>query len=581
MNSNYFNKMIHDFYHAPAFTKVFLVGFFICFLTEGTGVISKNVVFSLFLLFPLVLFLFSLRIKKGLLVKNIWILPGSFIYLLYLFYLTNFSLNRQISFEFIIFLFSLFLLFVIVMQQWREVEKSFLWSLLGLGVLLSLYSFILSLGQSSALFYLYPHYGYQYVYMLFGSNHLGEFLVFPMLISFSWYIQRKQNFFLLLFIFFLPFFLFSYSRTAYLGFFFGFILLWHNYKNELFGLQKKLVIGSIIGVILFFLLISSHMLSSEFAGRKVNKKSVIETRETYLLQGLKGFLTYRYYGVGVHNFEYVSRMFTETPGGWTTSSHNIFFDVLVETGTVSFVFFVIFAVLLLRTIKKNHLNIFAVLLFSWFVMAQFDYLHKLYSYLLLFPLFLAGLVCHSAGKSPSWRTTDRISVTISILLSIFLSLFLILYITSGVLLQQGEYTRSRTIYPLQRQAYKNEIMTKNESRQDQRALLTTYTHLYPGESFGFLKIGKIYEKEGNISKTIENYEKSFWLDPFQNLSMVQTIYNMKLKHEGKRNAKKFADTVFIRLQNDTGDRPLRNEYWLFSNKFCQKVYDLHCPYTLQ
>jgi len=595
-------NLFQDLLGMNAFIKIFVFGFFICFIAEGIGIIPKNITFSLFLLFAFCLLvprsfsevgsLIALR-SKTFFVSNTWIFIGAFVYLLYLFYISGFSLNRQVSFEFIVFLFSLFLLFVVISRQWEAIEQPFLYSLLGLGVVFCIYSLLLPIALSNNLFQFYPQSGYQYVYSLFGNhNHLGDFLVFSLLISFNFYIQQKKKIFLGLFLFYFVFFLFSYSRSAYMGFFVGFLLLCISYRHELANRQKKLLTGFVVGFIFFFLLLSSNVLQSstfrsfyEMMHIIPSQKSVIEIRKEYVLQGLKGFLTYRYYGVGLSNFEYVSKMFSEMPGGWTASSHNIFMDVLVETGTLSFVVFVIFTILLLKTIKKYHTSIFAVLLLSWFVMAQFDYIHQMYSYLLLFPLFLVGMLYshrHSGERSDSRinlviaseaKQSLRQSRMIIISLCLFLFIFLVMYILSNIFLYQGNYKLSRAIYPLQKAAYEPELHKKE--------VLDKYVQLFPGEYTGFYNLGKLYDKEGIMPKAIENYEKAFWLDPFRDLPMAEKIYNFKLKYEDSKSAKRFADKVFTRLNNDTEKQVLGYDYWLFINKFCQKVYNLHCPYTLQ
>ncbi len=578
-------NLFQDLVRMNVFTKVFVLGLVICFLAEGIGIVPKNVLLPLFLAFSLCLLvprsfsevgsLFSLKSKSSFSGKNMWIFIGVLFYVLYLLYISSFSLNRQISFELLVYLFSLLLLFIVALKHWGEIEKPFLYSILGLGIFFCIYSVFLPFALSNNLFQFYPQSGYQYVYSLFGNhNHLGDFLVFPLLISFYLSIKQKKKVLLSLFFLYLFFFLFSYSRSAYIGFFIGFVLLCFNYRQEFLKKQRKFVIGFILGMILFFFLLSSNTLRQnnfmyELMHIIPSQKSVVETREEYVLQGLKGFLTYRYYGVGLSNFEYGSRMFTERPGGWTASSHNIFMDVLVETGTFSFVIFVLFVILLLKTMKKNHMSIFAVLLLSWFVMVQFDYIHRMYSYLFLFPLFLVGLLYSSRQQHQQIVMLNSFQH----LISFFLCIFLIIYITSGILLHQENYKLSRKLYPLQIQAYTLDL--------GQKEVVDAYTQLFPGEYLGFYQLGKRYEREGDMRVAIENYEKSFWLEPFRDLPMAGKIYDIKLRYQDEKSAKRFADKLFIRLNNDTEEQVLGYNYWLFVNKFCQKVYNLHCPYTLQ
>lgn len=585
MNSNYLSNIIpskgKNLMSISIFAQLFLCSFFICVFAEGTGILPRFFLLPIFVIFPLILLPFYSKNQWVYGKKNVFILLGSFIYLVYLLYICLFSFNRQVSFEFVVFLFSLFLLFLVVRQKWMEIQQPLLYSILGLGILFCLYSLLVPITLHYNLFYLYPENGYQYIYSLFGSHsHLGDFLVFPLLISFYFYIQQKRKWWLLLFSFYFSFFLFSYSRTAYIGFFIGFILMCWNFRQEISKKQKKIALSLLIGSIMFFPLIATNTLQQ----RNFNsifeifhiipvQKSVIETREGYVLQGVKGFLTYRYYGTGLGNFGYISKMFVEVPGQETASSHNVFMDVLVETGTVSFVFFIFFTVLLLRAIKKNHSSIFAVLLLSWFIMIQFDYLHQMYSYLTLFPLFLTGLLYQERYPKKISNGSEIIIRSEVIITCMFLLSFLAIYFASTILLFQKKYEFSRTIYPLQRPAYENDLDKKN--------LLETYIRLFPGEYTGWFFLAKTYEKEGTLIKAIENYEKGFWLDPFQNLLMAERIYDLKVKYQNKKEAKQFADKLFIRLNNDSDNEIFGYKYWLFMNKFCQKVYDLRCVYSLK
>ena len=206
-------------------------------------------------------------------------------------------------------------------------------------------------------------------------------------------------------------------------------------------------------------------------------------------------------------------------------------------------------------------------------MVQFDYLHRMYSYLLLFPLFLLGV---SLGIKEEKKVTN-LSLT-TIFLCIYLSFFLLIYSGSWMLLQAKQYELSRLVYPLQKEAYRSEIGGKTASLEVKKNLSHRYSVLFSGEYLGFYELGKIYEKEGNVQKAIINYEESFWLDPFRDVSMAERIYNLKRKYPGNGSPKWFADKLFVKLNNDTGRKVLSYNQWVFINTFCQRVYKLHCIY---
>jgi O-antigen ligase len=561
-------------------TNLLILGFLICFIVEGIGIIPSNFVFSFFLVFSIASFFILVKSKEDFSIQYNWITLGSLLYLLYLFYISLFSLNRQNSFEFTVYITSLFLLFFIFRQKWKEVEKYFFYIFLSLGSIFCLYSFLLPFTLNNNIFFFYPKSGYQYVYSLFGSNHLGEFLVFPILLCAHYYLHNKRNWVLPLAVFYFIFFLFSYSRAGYIGLLIGGALLGINSWSTITKKGKTIFFTILIFIILFIFFTSITIPLSKnlfFLAQYVPNfdKSTIDIREAYFLQALEGFLTHRYLGVGLGNFEYVSKMFSKTPGMWTTSSHNIFLDVLVETGTVGFLGFVYFALILLRAIRKYHTSIYAVLLLSWFTMLQFDYLGTMYSYLLLFPLFLVGLLSTNKTVNKKIINSRKFGIPVFILLAVFISI----YIISGYFLNKKEYKLSREIYSLQTDAYKGEF--KQGTILERKKILITYVQLFPGDYWGFQQQGRIYEQEGNMNLATKSYETSFWLDPFRDLGMGERIYNLKMSYEGKKSAKRFADKLFKKLNNDSEDQAFSYQYWVFINKFCQRVYNFHCPYTLE
>lgn len=573
-----FLKIFHTckyfFKQEPLYSKVCLIGFTLCFIVEGLGLLPRNITFACFILFVLSMGYVSLRLNSNKFVGNVWVFIGVLVYIVYLLFISLFSLNRQISFEWIVFFLMLFFLFWSLQQQWSKIEKLFLYSLLGLGVFFCMYASALKLFPLLFL-YVRPHSGYQYVYSLFGShNHLGDFLVFPLIISFYYYIKEKKQIFLWLFISFIPFFLFSYSRSAYISFIIGFILLFYTFQKQVIKQHVSIVSSTLIISILFFFLTSNALLNSKSQGIAgflgLSQKSFVEDREGYILQGLKGFLEHRYYGIGPGNFEYISKQFVEIPHAWTSSSHNIFMDVLVETGTVGFVIFVFFVIVLLKTVKKNSTSIYTVLLLSWFAMVQLDYLHLLYSYLLLFPFFLVGLLDSAKPIPRSFAVRHEEGGKLFIFsFCILITFFLIMYAISGVLLYQGNYALSKTIYPLQKEAYKGNFDVR------------VYTTFFPGEYLGWYKSAKQSEREKKMQEAIILYEKSFWIEPYRDIMLARKIYDLKVNYQSENEAKRFADKLFRQMHNESGEKVLHYEYWLPVNKLCQKVYYLHCPYTLE
>lgn len=270
------------------------------------------------------------------------------------------------------------------------------------GVLLSLYSLMINLLNIS---YLIPKDGYQLVFSRFGShNHLGDFLVLPMLVCLYSVVKDNKWRYIGLFIFFFPFFIFSYSRSAYLSFFLvGSIFLanafWKSKHKKNLILPGISFLAAISLVMLFFIatvfeskyspvLNQVHQTLVENFGLKF--KHFGANRPEYWHSAIESIKEKPFFGVGPGNFVYASEKYSRIPGYRTHSSHNIFLDVFSEYGILALLCFMAIIVLVAKSALKNP-SLYSLLFFALLVNFQTDYIFRIFSFALLFFL-LMGII---------------------------------------------------------------------------------------------------------------------------------------------------------------------------------------------
>ena len=309
-----------------------------------------------------------------------------------------FSVNRENSVYF--FLQYVVLSGVFLFGFYREkLLQSFLEiSLVVAGLILCLLSGIYNLG------FLVGNSGYQLVFSRYGShNHLGDFLVLPLLIcTYNIFYKKRLYLSLILLIVFLSFFLLSYSRSAYLAFGVGclFFLVKFVWK-----LRKKFTYTLKVGLISILLLVMLFFLATVFEARnypvlgQVNYlltdnlglkfKSFTAKRFEYVKISFISIENNFWFGVGPGNFSSAASTYFSGIQS-TDSSHNIFLDILVENGVFAFIFFLLLIFFAVKKAVENP-SVYSLLLVALLVNFQTDYTFRISTMMLLFFL-LMGLV---------------------------------------------------------------------------------------------------------------------------------------------------------------------------------------------
>ncbi len=274
---------------------------------------------------------------------------------------------------------------------------------LALGVFFSIYSTFLA-SFASKMRLLIPKTGYQFVSSRYGShNHLGDFLVLPLIACFYFLLNKKysgkSNFvYLMLTLFFVPFFLFSYSRSAYAALILASVLMVFDFaKNKTLKISKIAIIAlilmiSIAGLFLFSIGKTPDKSFLSQINRQLTKrnelsyKSVWGERNEYLSQAIYSIRDYPVLGVGPGNFGYSSRKYMEKKRELTESAHNIFFDTFVENGIPATILFIL---IIAELLIKSRKNVYLYMAIGALINFQTDYTYRIYTFVLLFFVLLA------------------------------------------------------------------------------------------------------------------------------------------------------------------------------------------------
>jgi len=376
--------------------------FFLLLAAEGLGVqFGREITYFLILFASAILFVHMFFAKKKIVFpKTLSIL--FIIFLIFSFISTAFGVNFQKSIEYSFFLVSLFAVFLLSYNFSSSLEKPLTILIFTLSFLFSIYYLLLNFHLLNLFI---PQNGYQFVFPFFSShNHLGDFLVVPIVICLFYLYNRKNT---------LPntcylilatcFTVFAFSRSAYFSIAVCALFLHLDFiiKNQtrVYKLIFRLFILVFIFSSLFFLLATTKQAEKQPISSSVNKylvekegldkyKELSASRPEYFREAFLSIQKHPILGIGPNNFLYVSRLYSKNPSQTTETTHNIFLEVLVGQGILGFLPFAGLILLILVKSQKNALY-FAML--AMLINFQTDYTYQIYSFLLLF-FALAGTI---------------------------------------------------------------------------------------------------------------------------------------------------------------------------------------------
>ncbi len=559
------------------------------FLMEGLGFFSgRELALIIILMMPFFIYFNNLIERKKIVVPE----KITILFIVFLFFSavsTLLAVNKQRSFEYLLYHIALFLIFVYTYNFKKELTKLVINLIFLLSGIFLFYSIVIKLLPNFA--FLIPTRGYQYVYPFYKThNPLGEFLLIVLTMSLFFSLWWKIYF--LLFFTFLPAFLFSYSRAAYLSLtvvigLMAFYIIRTKSNKKLF--YSFLLMGGVMVVSLFLffvvvnynrkMLVISRIREIMVSNYDLGEKTFFSWRDEYFKQAGKAILEKPFFGFGPYNFIYASIKHASIPRVFGETSENIFLETLAENGIFAGMTFILIIIFLIKSVfgslfnKKNLFSKGLVFVFlSMFVIFQVSSVQRFYSYLLLFYI-IAALIYEEEERCHSAR--------FFYLLPIVLFLVANLIVTSSILMKTGHYQQAFCLYPLNKKVYPV-IIAANLFKQKTKAnmYLKLYGEFFSGDPNILFDIGKIYEEQKELEKAIFYYTKAYQANKFLDFNSAKHIYNLKKKIEGVGQAKEF----YVDYLKNFAEA--KNTYFItFEEKkkmldFCWEIKGILCPKTL-
>jgi len=486
--------------------------------------------FYLALIFPIFLFLIA-KIKN----KKIFLPKISLFYILFFVFSglsMIFAIDKETAFEFLLIYISAFLIFIFSFNYQDELKKSFSKFIIFLCVFASILFLINNIfhlnwfSNGASLFYT----GYYH-------NEIASLLTLGIIINLVDYP--------LLLILFLPVFLFSYSRSAYLSLIItGLALFFKDKRNFLLKISLFLLI-------IFFLFTTSKNIIF------TKNKKIFGSRDIYFSYALSSIKEKPWFGAGPGNFYFAALKRQIYYNENTTTAHNIILDILAENGVIAGGCFLLFLFFAFKKVKKD---IYFYLVLSLSIVFLFDFAYRFNSILFLWFILLSLITTDKKALSYNYFTV--------ILFSIIIELVIL-----GKLLVKMNPKVALVVYPFQKDAYINLIegnITKGNSKEAIK-YLNVIDKLYGGSFFITLKEAYYYRLLNNIDKSIYFYEKSLKLRPFlvvDDTSILKQLLELNVKTYGRYIGRKktiyFLNNLFIkdtRKNNPVNDRMI---------DFCQR-----------
>lgn len=368
---------------------------------EGTGFNGARVLSYYLIVFAVpILFLVNLKYGKKI---NVPKYPTILFALFWLFSLisTIYGLNPAESFTVLLFYLAGYLYLIFAYNYKGELGKYIQPTIIFISLTLITLSLVINnINWIDRL--IQPLEDRQFVYSAYGShNHLGDFLALA-LICLIYQLFRKHKIwhYIMFGLIILPFFLLSYSRSAYNSLILPALLLVYNQRRNV---KFKIALIPLVVILISTIFLSAVtnlryfgnlnlLLKNNFA---LQDKELGLKRAEFARQGFESINKRPLLGLGPANFIYASKKYTKIRE-WTNTTHNLFLDILVENGFLAFIpFALLIGVVIFKAFKK--ILVESLLFLAMLINFQTDYTFLIYSHLLLF-FILMGMVLQSKPR---------------------------------------------------------------------------------------------------------------------------------------------------------------------------------------
>ena len=533
--------------------KIHLAIFFLFFLfvsiMEGVHFVL-DLRFLTFILYCVPFLLFFLDKKQEYKIPKIFaVLSG--IYLASMLISIFYSRDRGVSLELFFRDISLFLLAIYVHAHSEEIKKHLPKAVIFTSfvfIIVSLCLLLIPAGQGFISEYrlnllfnpYYPH------------KTIGDYLTFGIIISSCFFLIEKREWGKYALCVFVPLFLLSFSRTAYITLvisLFVFLFLKRQLLKKIpLGLTISLVFNVLLTVALFFTFATTNENAlftyvQNMFQKTISPRPFMLSRITFWTEGMRGFLLSPFTGIGPGTFEYISFRFTNHIFLWANTSFNLIIDLMAEQGVLSALSLLCLFLYILITSKKRNVFylLFVVLFISFMGFSTYAYLQIR----LLFFIVL-GLLLQSENDSFVIRKG------MLFLSSACAIVFIQILFLHTLFIQFDEREIAHALYPFDSRNMqiiigKERFYIHNEKNIEY--YLNQYNSFFGVDPTSLEYIGDVYASMGgksNEKKAIHYYEESFVWGRYSGgnvLTRMAKLYELKKRVEGEGKAQSYVKGI--------------------------------------
>lgn len=468
-------------------------------------------------------------------------LPIKTTYFYFLFFIFStisscFAIDKEIAFKKLFLYISYYFFFIFAWNNQDYLERYFK------KFLLMILIFFIALFSINYFFKLNLFYDGGSIFYNYDHNQIGNFLVLGFIITFP-------N---LLSIIFFIFIMLSYSRTSYL------ILIFTPFFKLLTNkIEKKSIF---IGFFIIFSSIFFLFLTTKNLYLTKNKK-IFGLRNIYFSYALSSIKEKPFFGVGPGNFYFSVLKRQLNSGETTTTSHNIFLEILAENGILAGLFFSLFVLSFLFKSKRN-INFLLFLALLLIFMLDFSYIFN--TFIILW-FIIGGLIL-----SPKEKKEINL-VFPSLIIFVFGQIILI----SQILLNRNFWRQSLFIYPMQKKSYELAIEENIRKKSIDQAYyyLKKYNQLFKQNYYAVLNQINYYSNPllNDKKKLIELYERLILLKPIDEIDNLRKLRYLYTEHYGPIKAREKMSVLLKTIKSNILSNDKKSELYNQINSFCIKA----------
>ncbi|MCM8787881.1 MAG: hypothetical protein NC935_07535, partial [Candidatus Omnitrophica bacterium] len=538
--------------------NILLFFYFIFFLLNGLGIFSQNDIFFITFI-PNVIFLLLIVFNS----KKIFFPFEGLFYLLFLISAIPANFHNQynlgLSIEGFFFYLNILILIIFFLNN-QTLSGRIIYLIIKFTP-----PFFIILFISTVIFNQWPkNLGfteYNFFFSFYNKhNHLGDLL--GLAIIYSFFSKKiKQA------LFFLPFFLFSFSRSAMLAIISVFIVyiafqLFKNYKDY----RKNKIVDLLLSLGIFFFSTFFFLIKTGILINKTNR--FFEPRFIYFATSIKGIINHPF-GIGFFNFGALSGV-ENLIGSFSSEIHNLLLEIILGGGVMSCIFFSLFLFFFIKEIYRKDKRRFFMVVYL-LIIFSFDYVYNIFFFLIFFFIILIDSL--PTQKKRFFILDKKIFIT----QIVFVIFFAFSYFVGRFFYLKGNFNLAANIYFLNEDFYVKSInqLLKEKKYNDAFFYIKNYERFFP---IAHDWLAHFYDTVGDCQQAIKHSEKALNYYSLPYFFRLREVFNTFENCHGEdfayQQLRKSYLLKKINFKNNQDKKAIKNIYknWcVFDDKDCQKV----------